>query len=129
MSGIHNAPDDPRRLCPFPTGPHPDPADLCLGISLYRRVCDALTMADTFPGHHGHSCTGLDGSDLAAKCGHAHPDCRQSSLVALYPPLAGPEYKFNRIWIARNDDRFTFRDQVKDNMFWSLTSGVTIWTL
>ena len=39
------------------------------------------------------------------------------------------EYKFNRIWIARNDDRFTFRDQVKDNMFWSLTSGVTIWTL
>lgn len=25
--------------------------------------------------------------------------------------------------------RFTFRDQVRDNMFWSIASGVTVWTL
>ncbi|MXY63804.1 MAG: sterol desaturase family protein [Gammaproteobacteria bacterium] len=38
-------------------------------------------------------------------------------------------YKFNTAWMARDDDRFTFGDQVRDNMFWSLASGVTVWTL
>ena len=38
-------------------------------------------------------------------------------------------FKFNTAWMARNDDRFTFGDQVKDNMFWSLASGVTVWSL
>ncbi|MDE0279889.1 MAG: hypothetical protein OXN16_02255 [Gammaproteobacteria bacterium] len=39
------------------------------------------------------------------------------------------DYKFNTAWMARDDDRFTFGDQVRDNVFWSLASGVTIWTL
>ncbi len=41
----------------------------------------------------------------------------------------GNDYKFNVPWMARDDARFTFNDQVKDNMFWSLASGVTIWSL
>ena len=40
----------------------------------------------------------------------------------------GKEYKFDRRWLAKNSGRFLFRDQVKDNMFWSLVSGCTIWT-
>ncbi len=39
------------------------------------------------------------------------------------------DYKYNTAWMARDDERFTFNDQVKDNMFWSLASGVTVWTL
>ena len=38
-------------------------------------------------------------------------------------------FKFNGSWLAVNNRRFLFKDQVKDNMFWSLISGVTIWTL
>ncbi len=38
-------------------------------------------------------------------------------------------YKFDARWMARGDKRFLWGDQVKDNMFWSLVSGVTIWTL
>ena len=36
--------------------------------------------------------------------------------------------KFTHKWLAEDDDKFLWRDQVKDNMFWSLASGVTIWT-
>lgn len=38
-------------------------------------------------------------------------------------------YKFDANWMAKGDRRFLWGDQVKDNMFWSLISGVTIWTL
>ena len=38
-------------------------------------------------------------------------------------------YKFDKRWQASDDKRFLFRDQVHDNMFWSIASGVTIWTL
>ncbi|MXZ81789.1 MAG: sterol desaturase family protein [Gammaproteobacteria bacterium] len=38
-------------------------------------------------------------------------------------------YKFDSRWQATGDRRFLWGDQVKDNMFWSLVSGVTIWTL
>ncbi len=41
----------------------------------------------------------------------------------------GSDYKYNTAWMTRDDARFTFRDQVRDNMFWSLASGVTIWSL
>ena len=30
--------------------------------------------------------------------------------------------------LARNSGRFTFRSQVHDNMFWTLASGVTVWS-
>ncbi|MBT8079270.1 MAG: sterol desaturase family protein [Gammaproteobacteria bacterium] len=40
----------------------------------------------------------------------------------------GKKYKFDKRWLAKNSRRFLFRDQVKDNMFWSVVSGVTIWT-
>ena len=36
--------------------------------------------------------------------------------------------KFDPRGLSRNNGKFWFRDQVKDNMFWSLASGVTIWT-
>ena len=38
------------------------------------------------------------------------------------------QYKFEARWMAKGDKRFLWGDQVKDNMFWSLASGVTIWT-
>ena len=41
----------------------------------------------------------------------------------------GSIFKFNGSWLAVNNRRFLFKNQVRDNMFWSLISGVTIWTL
>ncbi|MEN8739464.1 MAG: sterol desaturase family protein [Phaeobacter gallaeciensis] len=40
----------------------------------------------------------------------------------------GQALKFDARDMARDNGRFTFRNQVFDNMFWSLASGVTIWT-
>lgn len=39
------------------------------------------------------------------------------------------EYKFNPRWQTTHSRKFLWRNQVKDNMFWSLVSGCTIWTL
>ena len=36
--------------------------------------------------------------------------------------------KFDARGLARQARKFTFRNQVLDNMFWSLASGVTVWT-
>lgn len=41
----------------------------------------------------------------------------------------GQSFKFDLREQMKNNPSFTFRDQVKDNMFWSLTSGVLIWSL
>ena len=38
------------------------------------------------------------------------------------------KYKYNRKWPDENAERFTFNNQTKDNMFWTLASGVPIWT-
>ena len=38
------------------------------------------------------------------------------------------DYKFEREWRQSNVKRFLFKDQLRDNMVWSLASGVTIWT-
>ena len=38
------------------------------------------------------------------------------------------ECKFNRRWMETDNDQFLWGDQVWDNMFWSIASGVTIWT-
>lgn len=40
----------------------------------------------------------------------------------------GQKFKFDARPLAKNNRLFTFADQVRDNMFWSLVSGVTIWT-
>ncbi|MDG2908875.1 MAG: sterol desaturase family protein [Acidimicrobiales bacterium] len=39
------------------------------------------------------------------------------------------DYKFNVRWPATDSRKFLWRNQVKDNMFWSLASGVTVWSL
>ncbi len=40
----------------------------------------------------------------------------------------GTERKHDPRWLARNDPKFLFRNQVYDNVFWSCLSGCTIWT-
>lgn len=40
----------------------------------------------------------------------------------------GKEYKYNREPPATGNKRFLFGNQVKDNIFWTLASGVTIWS-
>lgn len=39
------------------------------------------------------------------------------------------DFKFDPRWQATNNRNFWFRDQVKDNMFWSLLSGGFFWSL
>ena len=41
----------------------------------------------------------------------------------------GRAYKYNPRWLATANSKFLWGNQVKDNMFWSLVSGCTIWTL
>ena len=41
----------------------------------------------------------------------------------------GRAYKFNPRWPATDNPKFLWRHQVRDNLFWSLASGCTIWTL
>ncbi|MEQ8654558.1 MAG: sterol desaturase family protein [Kiloniellales bacterium] len=41
----------------------------------------------------------------------------------------GQALKFDSRPMARNQAPYSFRNQVLDNVFWSLASGVTIWTL
>jgi sterol desaturase/sphingolipid hydroxylase (fatty acid hydroxylase superfamily) len=43
--------------------------------------------------------------------------------------MQGDRLKYDARPLMRDNGSFTFRDQVKDNMFWSLTSGVAAWTL
>jgi len=40
----------------------------------------------------------------------------------------GRKLKFDARGMARNNGTYTFRNQVLDNMFWSIASGVTVWT-
>jgi sterol desaturase/sphingolipid hydroxylase (fatty acid hydroxylase superfamily) len=37
-------------------------------------------------------------------------------------------YKYHARWPARDDHKFLFGDQVRDNIFWTITSAVPIWT-
>ena len=39
----------------------------------------------------------------------------------------GTRYKYDKSW-PRKHRRFLFGDQTKDNMFWSIVSGCSIWT-
>ena len=38
------------------------------------------------------------------------------------------DYKYYAKWPTENNSKFLFKNQVKDNMFWSIVSGCTIWT-
>lgn len=40
----------------------------------------------------------------------------------------GTDYKYDTRWPSKNNPLFTFNDQVRDNVFWALVSGVPIWT-
>jgi sterol desaturase/sphingolipid hydroxylase (fatty acid hydroxylase superfamily) len=40
----------------------------------------------------------------------------------------GTTFKYTNKWMATNDPKFLFRNQVWDNIFWNLTSGCLIWT-
>ena len=41
----------------------------------------------------------------------------------------GKKLKFDPRELARDNGKYTFRNQVHDNMFWTLASGVTVWTV
>ena len=43
--------------------------------------------------------------------------------------IQGTRFKYNSRWPSTSSKAFLFNNQVRDNMFWSLASGVTIWTL
>jgi sterol desaturase/sphingolipid hydroxylase (fatty acid hydroxylase superfamily) len=40
----------------------------------------------------------------------------------------GTDYKYNGRWLATNNPNFLFRNQVLDNVFWTIFSAVPIWT-
>ena len=40
----------------------------------------------------------------------------------------GTSFKYNRNWPEETAERFTFNNQTYDNIFWTLVSGVPIWT-
>ena len=42
--------------------------------------------------------------------------------------VQGDEYKFLKREMAKNSKKFKFNSQVYDNVFWSVFSGVTVWT-
>jgi sterol desaturase/sphingolipid hydroxylase (fatty acid hydroxylase superfamily) len=43
--------------------------------------------------------------------------------------VQGTRFKYNSRWPSTSSKAFLFNDQVRDNMFWSVASGATIWTL
>lgn len=40
----------------------------------------------------------------------------------------GQQYMLNRKWLSADNKMFLWRNQLWDNMFWSIASGVTFWT-
>ena len=40
----------------------------------------------------------------------------------------GQKYKFSNRWLAKDDNKFLFKNQTLDNVFWSLASGCAIWS-
>jgi sterol desaturase/sphingolipid hydroxylase (fatty acid hydroxylase superfamily) len=50
-------------------------------------------------------------------------------LLLYWRRVQGTRFKYNSRWPSTSSKAFLFNDQVKDNMFWSLASGATIWTL
>ena len=50
-------------------------------------------------------------------------------LILYWRRVQGKRFKYNSRWPSTSGKAFLFNDQVKDNMFWSLASGGTIWTI
>ena len=50
-------------------------------------------------------------------------------FILYWRRVQGTRFKYNSAWPNQNSRTFLFHNQVKDNMFWSLASGVTIWTI
>ena len=50
-------------------------------------------------------------------------------LRLYYKRPQGTRFKYTSRWPATKSNAFLFGDQVKDNMFWSIASGATVWTL
>ena len=49
--------------------------------------------------------------------------------LVLYARRAQQErYKYNRQWLSTTNREFLWNNQTRDNIFWSLVSGCTIWT-
>jgi len=49
--------------------------------------------------------------------------------LALYVRRAQQQrYKYNRQWMSTTNQEFLWTDQTRDNVFWSLVSGVAVWT-
>ena len=42
--------------------------------------------------------------------------------------LHGTDRKYHPQWLAKNNKKFTFNDQVLDNIFWTSVSGLLFWT-
>jgi sterol desaturase/sphingolipid hydroxylase (fatty acid hydroxylase superfamily) len=40
----------------------------------------------------------------------------------------GTKYKYSDKWLATKDKKYTFNNQLLDNIFWSLISGCVVWT-
>jgi sterol desaturase/sphingolipid hydroxylase (fatty acid hydroxylase superfamily) len=41
----------------------------------------------------------------------------------------GINFKYSDKWLTANDRKFTFGNQTRDNVFWSLVSGCGVWTI
>ena len=50
-------------------------------------------------------------------------------LMLYWRRVQGTRFKYNSRWPSTSGKTFLFDNQVKDNAFWSVASGATIWTL
>jgi sterol desaturase/sphingolipid hydroxylase (fatty acid hydroxylase superfamily) len=50
-------------------------------------------------------------------------------IILYWRRLQGTRFKYNSRWPGTHSKTFLFNNQVRDNMFWSLASGATIWTV
>ncbi|MCH2201662.1 MAG: sterol desaturase family protein [Fuerstiella sp.] len=50
-------------------------------------------------------------------------------IILYWRRLQGTRFKYNSRWPGTHSKIFLFNNQVRDNMFWSLASGATIWTV
>ena len=53
---------------------------------------------------------------------------RRAASLFLYVQQAGFRWEFDPRELDKNHERYTFNNQVLDNMFWTLLSGVTFWS-
>ena len=71
----------------------------------------------------------IDDSDFCQERIADHHCGRKPAYLFGEVQKQGSDLKFDHRDQARNNGRFLFRSQVLDNMYWTLASGVTFWTL